>query len=105
MPFANEAYHFQRKLWKNRDLTVSPLITFIRLATSCILFLLYLKMSSDMAETELKVTQALEKPFTIAIFSYTDSWCSVPFSSNISWDCKHKSVSCFDFGSYGIIYS
>jgi hypothetical protein len=58
-----------------------------------------------MAETELKVTQALEKPFTIAIFSYMDSWCLVPFSSNISWDRKHKSVSCFDFGSYGIIYS
>jgi hypothetical protein len=44
-----------------------------------------------MAETELKVTQALEKPFTIAIFSYTDSWCLVPFSGNISWDRKHKS--------------
>ena len=57
-----------------------------------------------MAETELKVTQALEKPFTIAIFPYTDSWCVVPFSSNISWDRKRKSVSCFDFGSYGIIY-
>ena len=57
-----------------------------------------------MAETELRVTQALEKPFTIAVFSYTDSWCLVPFGSNISWDPKHKSVSCFDFGSYGIIY-
>jgi hypothetical protein len=39
-----------------------------------------------MAETELRVTQALEKPFTIAIFSYTDIWCLVPFGSNISWD-------------------
>jgi hypothetical protein len=59
---------------------------------------------SNMAETELKVTQALEKPFTIAIFPYTDSSCLVPFSSNISWDCKHKSVSCFDCDSSGIIY-
>jgi hypothetical protein len=57
-----------------------------------------------MVETELKVTQALEKTFTIAIFPYTDSWCLVPFSSNVSWDCKHTSVSCFECGSSGIIY-
>jgi hypothetical protein len=31
VPFANEAYTFQRKLWKNRDLTVSPAITYIHL--------------------------------------------------------------------------
>jgi hypothetical protein len=58
-----------------------------------------------MAETEPKVTQALEKPFTIAIFSDMDSRCLVPFSSNISWDHENKGLSCFDFGSYGIIYS
>jgi hypothetical protein len=44
----------------------------------------------DVAETELRVTWALEKPFTIAIFSYTDSWCLVPFGSIISWDPIHK---------------
>jgi hypothetical protein len=43
-----------------------------------------------MAQTELKVTQALEKPFTITIFPCTDNWCLVFFSSNISWDCKNK---------------
>jgi hypothetical protein len=32
------------------------------------------------------VTQALEKLFTIGILSYTDSWCLVPFSSNVSGD-------------------
>jgi hypothetical protein len=53
-----------------------------------------------MAETELKVTQALEKPFTITIFPSMDSWCLVPFSSNIYWDCKNKSISCFDYGNY-----
>jgi hypothetical protein len=58
---------------------------------SCVLFLLHFKTSlSDMAETELRVSQALEKPFIIAIFPYTDSWCLVPFGSNISWDTMHK---------------
>jgi hypothetical protein len=46
-----------------------------------------------MAETELKVTQTLEKLFTIAIFFFIFSWCLVPFNSNIYWDCKHKTVS------------
>jgi hypothetical protein len=32
------------------------------------------------------VTQAFEKPFTIGILSYMDSWWLVPFSSNVSWD-------------------
>jgi hypothetical protein len=39
------------------------------------------------------VTQALEKPFTIGILSYTDSWCIVPFSSN--GDSTHKVGLCF----------
>ena len=79
------------KLWPH-SVTSNHLYSFVW-ATSCILFLLYFKTSfSDMAETELRVTQALEKPFTIAIFSYTDSWCLVPFGSNISWDPQHKSV-------------
>jgi hypothetical protein len=100
VPFANEAYQFQCKLWENHDLTVWPVITYIYLCgllyASCFS---YLKMSfSNMAETELKVTQGLEKPFTIAIFPYTDSWCLVPFSSNVSLDPKHKSISCFGCG-------
>jgi hypothetical protein len=56
-----------------------------------------------MAETELKVTQALEKPFTIATFPYTASWCLVSFSSNTSWDCK-QNISCFECRSSGYIY-
>jgi len=43
----------------------------------------------------LNVTQALEKPFTIGILSYTDSWCLVPFSSNVSGDSTHKVGLCF----------
>jgi hypothetical protein len=39
--------------------------------------------------------QALEKPFTIGIFSYTGSWCLVPFSSNVSGDSTHKVGLCF----------
>ena len=36
------------------------------------------------------VTQAWEKPYTIGILSYTDTWCLVPFSISISctvWLC------------------
>ena len=57
-----------------------------------------------MAVTELKVTQDLEKPFTIAIFPYTDSWCLVPFSSNVSWDPKHKGIDCFAVAIKSIAY-
>src|SRR5215475_8989708 len=67
VPFANEAYQFQRKLWENRDLTVWPVITYIYLCwllyASCFS---YFKTSFlNKVEAELKVTQALEKPFTI----------------------------------------
>jgi hypothetical protein len=41
------------------------------------------------------VTQVLEKSSTIGILSYTDSWCLVPFSSNVSGDSTHKVVLCF----------
>jgi valyl-tRNA synthetase len=62
MPFANEAYQFQRKLWENHDLSVASNYLYLFMwAALCIVFLLYFKMSfSNMAETELKVTQALE---------------------------------------------
>ena len=40
------------------------------------------------------VMQAVEKPFTIGILSYMDSWCLVPFSSNVTWDCP-QSLSLF----------
>jgi hypothetical protein len=96
VPFANEAYQFQRKLWENRDLTVGY---FMQPAS-----LIFQKPFCNMAKTELKVTQDLEKPFTIAIFPYTDSWCLVPFSSNVSLDRKQKSIYCFGCGlqRYGL---
>src|SRR5215475_6458724 len=61
--------------------------------------LIFQKSFWNMAETELNVTQDLEKPFTIVIFPYTDSWCLVPFSSNVSWDRKHKGIDCFRCGN------
>jgi hypothetical protein len=57
-----------------------------------------------MAETELKVTQDLEQPFTIAIFPYTDSLWLVPFSSNLSLDRKHKGIYCLAVNSNSVAY-
>jgi hypothetical protein len=104
VPFANGAYQFQRKLWGKSwpHSVASNYIYLFMWANLCILFLLYFKTPfSNMAETELKVTQSLEKPFTITIFLYTGSWCFVPFSSNISWDCKHKTVPCLTLVATG----
>jgi hypothetical protein len=55
--FANEASHFQYKLWENHDLTVQSVITYIylcgRIYASC--FFLFFKLSFwNRAETELK---------------------------------------------------
>jgi hypothetical protein len=36
------------------------------------------------------IRQAFENIYTIPILSYTDSWCLVHFSSNISWNHSHK---------------
>src|SRR5215475_6864164 len=66
--------------------------------------LIFQKSFWNMAETKLNVTQDLEKPFTIVIFPYTDSWCLVPFSSNVSWDPKHKGIDCFAVAIKSIAY-
>jgi len=47
------------------------------------------------SETELKWKIDKEN-LHICILSYTDSWCLVPFSSNISWDLKHNVCLCCD---------
>jgi hypothetical protein len=68
----------------------SPVITYIYLCrwlyASCLSYI-----STHPSQTGQKlnwnVIQALEKPFTIGILSYMESWCLVPFSSNIYCDC------------------
>jgi len=63
-------------------------------ASLCILFILFLKPSfCNGTETKLKWKTDIENLYNICILSYTDSWCLVPFSSNISCDCKHNAVS------------
>jgi hypothetical protein len=75
------------KLWENHNLTLQLVITYIYLceqvSASC---LSYFSNTPSVMDQKLNwnVTQALEKKFTIGILSYTDSWCSVPFSSNVS---------------------
>ena len=81
--FVNEASDFQYKLWENCDLTVQPVITYIYLCGW--IYASYLSYISNRPswigqKMNWNVTQALEKPYTIGILSYTDSWCLVPFS-------------------------
>ena len=57
----------------------------------CILFILFFTLSfCNGPETKLKRKTDIENLYNICILSYTDSWCLVPFSSNISWDRKHN---------------
>jgi hypothetical protein len=97
--FANEAYQFQYKLRKNHDLTLQPVSTYVnsckRISASC---LSYFSTRPSVMEQKLNwnVIQALERPFTIGILSYKDSWCLVLYSSNVSWDRTHKVFLCFD---------
>ena len=78
------------KLWENHDLTLHLVITYIylceRVSASCLSF--FFSNSPSVMDQKLNwnVTQALEKTLTIGILSYMDSWCIVPFSSNVSWD-------------------
>jgi hypothetical protein len=53
----------------------------------CILFILFFKLSLNRAETELKCNTSIKKTIYLWHLSYTDSWCLVPFSINISCDC------------------
>jgi hypothetical protein len=84
--FANEASQFQCKFWKKRDITVQPVTTYIHL---CVWWyaasLTYFSKPSNW-----NVGQAWENLYTIGILSYTDCWCLLPFSSNISCNRSHK---------------
>ena len=44
-----------------------------------------LQTFSNSTPSELKCKTGIKKLRTIGIISYTESWCLVPFSSNISW--------------------
>ena len=81
MEFANEAYQFQ---YKPHSAASNYLYLFV-LENLCILFILYFKQSSNRAETELKCNTGIKRNHIPSALSYTDSWCVVPFSSNISW--------------------
>ena len=74
---------------RKHDLTLQLVITYIylceRVSAS---YSSYFSNTPSVMDQKLNwnVTQALEKTFTFGILSYTDSWCLVPFSSNVSWD-------------------
>jgi len=100
MEFANEASQFQYKLWENHDLKVQPVNTYIYLCgwiyASCLSH--FSNHPSGIGQKlNWNVTQALEKPYTIGILSYMDSWCSFPFSSNIFYDRTHEVCLCFGY--------
>ena len=52
-------------------------------------------------ETKLKWKTDIENLHNICILSYTDSWCLVCFSSNISCDRKHNVRLCCDHRGIG----
>jgi len=91
--FANEASQFQCKFWEKHDITMQPVITYIYL---CVWWyaasLWYFFKPSNW-----NVKQAWKNLYTIGILSYTDSWCLVSFSSNISCDRTYKLDLCFDY--------
>jgi hypothetical protein len=72
------------------NLIVQPVITYIylcgRIYASCLSYISN-HPSRIGQKMNWNVTQALEKPYTIGILSYTDSLCLVPFSSR---PCKSK---------------
>ena len=74
-------------------------------ASLCILFILFFKLSfCNAPETELKWKTDIENLHNICILSYTDSWCLVPFSSNISCDRKHNMGLCCDCRGYRVLF-
>jgi hypothetical protein len=99
LEFANRAFHYQYKLWENQVLILCAVITYIYLCgwhyASC---LSYISNRPSVMDLKLNwnVTRALEKPFTIGVLSYTDSWRLVPFSRNVSWDHSDKAGLCFN---------
>ena len=96
--FASEASKFQYKLWENHDLTVQPIITYIylcgRIYASCLSYFLN-RLSVKDQKPNWNVRLALDNLFNICILSYTDGWCLVSFSINISCDRTHKVCLCF----------
>jgi len=92
MQFANEASQFQFKFWEKHDITVRPVITYIYLCVQCYaVSLLYFFKPSNW-----NIRQAWKNLYTLIILSYTDIWCLVPFSSNISCNRTHKVCLCFE---------
>jgi len=74
-------------------------------ASLCILLILFFKPSfCNEPETELKWKTDIENLYNISILSYTDSWCLVPFSSNISCDRKHIVRLCYDHRGKRFVY-
>jgi len=75
------------KLWPQNVATIC-LYLFVW-ASLCVLLILFFKLSfCNGPETEVKWKTDIEN-LHICILSYTDSWCLVRFSSNISCNRKH----------------
>ena len=67
-------------------------------ASLCILLILFFKPCfCNGPETELKWKIGIENLLNVCILSYTDSWCLVHFSSNMSWDVTHNVRLCNDY--------
>ena len=65
----------------------------------CILLILFFKPCfCNGPETELKWKTGIENLLNVCILSYTDSWCLVPFSSDISCDVTHIVRLYYDYG-------
>ena len=67
-------------------------------ANLCILFILYFKLFfCNGPETEMKWKIGVQILYNICILSFTDSWCLVPFSSNISCHRTHNVRLCCNY--------
>jgi len=89
------------KSWPH-DIVINCLYLFVW-ASLCILFILFFKLSfCNAPETELKWKTDIENLYDIWIFSYTNSWCLITFSSNISCDRKHNVHQCCDYSWDGV---
>ena len=74
-------------------------------ASFCVLFILFFKPANcNGPETELKWKTDIENLYNICFLSYTDSWCLVPFSSNMSCDRKHNVRPCCDYSGSRIVF-
>jgi len=72
----------------------------------CTLFILFFKPSfCNGPEIELEWKTGVENLYNIWILSYTDNWCLVPFSSNISWDRTHSVHSVLTIEGTGSYFS